>query len=83
MFQMFEGNLADQGTDIERQIMFPFPIETKHMILNLEEYHTEVDLKVNILGSLASESYTLNPILDERMVTYGKLQFMVRYNVTQ
>ena len=73
---MFEGVIADQDAHIERKIMFPSPIETKHIRIHLMEYHKMVDFKINLLGATAKEIYQINPILDERKVTYGKVKFM-------
>ena len=73
MFHVFYRDVATiVASFITKDILFPNPVHSRNLKLNLVEASEFVDIKIDILGEDSSDTYAKDDIFEETFITRGK-----------
>ena len=66
------GNFSEMPFIIARNVLFPDPVKTDRIRINVVEGQIPVVLKLDVLGSPPDISYLTDPFFEKRIFLNGK-----------
>jgi hypothetical protein len=79
-FSLYESDETKTSGDpadiVEKELIFPYPVDTDKFKVVILEGETEVNMKLELLGMTAQERYGLNPYMDHTIIEKGDMIFL-------
>ena len=72
------GNFSEMPLNIIRQILFPNPLKTDRVRLNVVDGDAPTVLKMDLLGSAHEKSYMSDPFYEKRRFTNGRKIYIIK-----